>query len=228
MSRIILYGELAEKFNPEYNLDVTSTKEALRALCVMVPGFKQSFSEGSYYLYVKDKEHLNIDEETLDLNISGTIHVIPEIIGAKQGGLGKVLLGIAMIGLLFVPGVNVAIGAALTSGFTVEASALGILAVNTYVNIGIALILGGATQLLSPKIKNSTDQSKNQSYLFNGASNTIENGSCVPLVYGEVLCGGYPISIEITNDETNYTTGDDTYNISIGGWNRTDYQVYQV
>jgi hypothetical protein len=41
----------------------------------------------------------------------------------------------------------------------------------------------------------------------------IQNGSCVPLIYGEVLAAGFPISVDISDAETNLVTGDSTYTI---------------
>lgn len=226
MAKIILYGELAEKFSPEYRLDVSSPKDGLRALCVMVPGFQEAFSEGSYYIYVDDGTIFNIDEESFSFNIkSGDIHVLPEVIGAKRnGGLGKALIGIAMIGLMFVPGINTVVLGAV-SHLGLEGGALmaahGI-AMHAILNIGIALALGGAAQMLSPK-QNATV--RKQSYLFNASDSNISNGSCVPLIYGEVLAAGFPISADISNAESMTTTTDSSYNAAIGGWNRIDYQI---
>ncbi len=37
------------------------------------------------------------------------------------------------------------------------------------------------------------------SYLFNGPVNTVEQGGCVPLVYGEVETGGYTLSVGVSS-----------------------------
>jgi predicted phage tail protein len=42
MANVFLHGELADKFNTQYQLNVQSPKEAVRALCVMVPKFKEN------------------------------------------------------------------------------------------------------------------------------------------------------------------------------------------
>jgi predicted phage tail protein len=229
MSRIILHGELAEKFNNEYRLNVKSPSEALRALCLMVPKFKETFAEGSYYIYIDDKELINIDEENFTFNSTGDIHFLPEIVGAKKHGLGKVLAGLALVALTFVPGVNVAVlGAVSTIGLDGAAlmAAQG-LVMHTLFNVGMALALGGAAQMLAPKPKNdSTAAQKNQSFIFNGADLNIQNGSAVPIIVGEVLAAGFPISQEITDAETSVVTSDPTYNTSVGGWSQTEFQGY--
>jgi predicted phage tail protein len=228
MANVILHGELAEKFNNQYQLDVQSPKEAVRALCIMVPKFKETFAEGSYYVFVENREQINIDEDNFDLAINGDIHIMPEIVGAKKAGLGKVLAGIALIGLSVVTG-GAAAAAWAVGASTASINALAIVgAISTIsMNIGISLMLGGAASLLSPKQNNNaSDVDKQQSYLFDGSDINIQNGSCVPLIYGEVLAAGFPISVDISDAETNLVTGDTTYDTSIGGFNYTDYQVY--
>ena len=226
MPRVILHGELAEKFNNEYRLDVASPKEAIRALCCLVPNFKNTFADGAYYIYVEENEIINIDESNIDFNSRGDIHIVPEVVGAKKGGLGKVLMGIALIGLaVFTAGagagfaVQAFAGIGLSGNAAITATGL---AISAMTNAGIALALGGAAQMLAPKVQNNTDAAdKQQSYLFNGSDTNIANGSCVPLVYGRVLAAGYPITFDISNEETNNETADTTYNSATGGWKKT-------
>ena len=231
MAAVKLYGDLAEKFNDEYKLDVHSPKEAVRALSVMVPKFKETFKDGTYYIYVENNEHINIDEDNFHLRIPGTIHILPEVVGAKKSGLGKVLLGIAMIA--FVPltgglslssfiGAAGAGQAALLGTHAAATTAIG-LANAAITNVGWALALGGAISLLSPKVKNSSSSAeKEKSGIFSGgATATLANGVAVPLVYGEYLAVGQPISFEISEAATNYVTSSTDYNNSVGGWNFT-------
>lgn len=234
MAVIKLYGDLAEKFRDEYRLDVNSPHEAVRALSVMVPNFRNTFKEGGYYIYVENNEHINIDEHNFHLRTPGTIHILPEVIGAKKSGLGKVLLGIAMIA--FVPltgGLSLAnfIGAAgagqaaLLGTHAAATTAIG-LANTAITNLGWALAIGGAVSMLSPKVKNSSSAEKEASGVFSGgATATLANGVAVPLIYGEYLAVGQPISFEISDATTNYVTSSTDYNTSVGGWNFTDITV---
>lgn len=235
MSVIKLYGELAEKFNDQYRLDVNSPHEAVRALSIMVPNFKNTFKEGGYYIYVESNEHVNIDEDNFHLRIPGTIHILPEVVGAKKSGLGKVLLGIAMIA--FVPvtgglslssfiGASAAGEAALLGTHAAATTAIG-LANAAVTNLGWALAIGGAVSMLSPKVKNSSSSAeKEASGVFSGgASATLANGVAVPLIYGEYLAVGQPVSFEISDAATNYVTSSTDYNTSVGGWNFTDITV---
>ena len=230
MSRVALHGELKEQFGPEFNLSVSTPGEAVRALCCMVPNFKQTLEKGSYFIFIEDDEHVNIDEENFHLSTSGTINIMPEIVGAKRGGLGKALMGIAMIGLsVFTAGAAVPfiVSAAGSSGMSFMAAAtLHGLVTSTLMNVGIALALGGATQLLSPKVKNDgSSADREASGILGGQESTLANGACVPVVYGEVLAQGVPVSFEISDATTNYVTGDIGYNESVGGYNQIAVQI---
>jgi predicted phage tail protein len=227
MASVVLHGELAERFGNRYNLSVSSPAEAVRALCLMVPNFRESFSEGGYYLYVDDPQKLNIDEESFILNIHGDIHILPEVAGAKNKGLGKLLMGVALIGLAFVPGVNVALVGALQGlGYTGGAVAAHALVFHAFAQVGLALALGGASALLAPKQKVNDKSSTTQSYLINGSDSNIQNGSCVPLIYGEVLAAGFPISQEISDATSGIASTDPSYNSTVGDWNYVDYYDY--
>lgn len=219
MARVVLHGALKEKFNPEYNLSVQSAGEAIKALSFMVPGFKDAIMEGSYFVYAEDEEHINIDEDNFHLAVPGSIHIMPEVVGAKKKGLGKILLGVAMIGLTFAGAGMFAFQAASAAGMGVGAAAT-VANISTYalMNVGIALTLGGATQLLSPKIKNSPDAEKDASGILQGQETTLANGSAVPLIYGEILAVGVPVSFEVSDATSNYVTNDPGYNSSVGGW----------
>ncbi len=43
--RIRLYGDMAKRFGREFRLDVATAAEAIRALCVIKPGFRQYLQE---------------------------------------------------------------------------------------------------------------------------------------------------------------------------------------
>lgn len=230
MTKIVLHGELAEKFHNEYDLDVSSAKGAIRALSLMVPEFKSTLQNGSYYLHYEDNgEFFDIDETNFDFHHGKTLHIVPEVLGAK-GGIGKIIAGIALIGLTFIPGANVAVLGALSAipglGGSALMAAQG-LVMAAATKIGTALILGGAAMMLSPKVKNnSTAADSQQSYIFDGSDINIQNGAPVPIIYGEVLAAGFPISVDVTDAETNVTTGNTDYDFAIGGFNGYNYQTY--
>ena len=72
--------------------------------------------------------------------------------------------------------------------------------VTAYTLIGAALILGGVVELLSPRPKKD-DKADTNSFYFDGPTNTEQQGSPVPLIYGRMLVGSHPISASISVDE---------------------------
>ncbi|MDD9581227.1 tail assembly protein, partial [Enterobacter sp. FR 78] len=65
-----LYGVLGTTFGREFQLSVASPKEAIRALCVIVPGFERflntSKQRGLTYAVFSGKRNLNDDELSMD------------------------------------------------------------------------------------------------------------------------------------------------------------------
>lgn len=75
MSKVYLYGKLGKQFGKEYNLQVSSPREAVIALSTQIPHFRNHFEANKFYIRVGDDT--NIEEETLDLNTHRDIHIFP-------------------------------------------------------------------------------------------------------------------------------------------------------
>ncbi|VVE05539.1 phage tail protein [Pandoraea morbifera] len=187
---IRLYGALGAKFGRSFRLAVDSPAEAIRALCVIIPGFKAellaSKSKGVGYSVFTGKRNLGADELDLPPG-SQSIRIAPFILGAKRGGLFNVLLGAALItAAFFVP------QAGLFGVKALSAGAVGLM--------GASMALGGIVQLLSPQqvglsVKDSPDNGAN--YNFNGPVNTQAQGNPVPVLYGRMIVGGAVVSAGI-------------------------------
>lgn len=199
MSRVVLYGTLAERFGDSFNLSVHSAHDAVRFLGNLVPGFREHIREGSYCIVLgnelEDEDRLELDEDLLSLNTNKTIHILPEINGAKAG-LFKTILGTVLI----------VVGFFLPPGFAQVAQ-----------TIGANLLLTGVTQLLTP----SSNKEKKQSYLLDGPSN-IQVGQPVPIVYGTVLAGTAVISFDI--DDTGVSLVDNGTN-TFYDYTPQDYEI---
>ena len=65
--------------------------------------------------------------------------------------------------------------------------------------VGVSLVMGGITQLLTkqPKVEGDTDKNKSNT----GYENTVRSGTPIPLIIGEHLHGGHIFSL---NTETRY------------------------
>ena len=193
--RIIrLYGILGATFGREFNLSVTSPKEAIRALCVIVPGFERflntSKQRGLTYAVFSGKRNLKNEELVMDQS-SDDIRIAPVIMGSKRGGIFQTILGVALVAVAaFMTG-----GAAIGIGGTAFAGGWGAVA-----GVGASMAIGGVVQMLSPQTtglasKQSADNKA--SYAFGGVTNTTAQGSPVGLMYGKRRIGGAVISAGI-------------------------------
>lgn len=185
LRNIYLHGALGDRFEPEYRLDVNSVGEALHALCTQLDGFEAYFSK-HYYEIVRGDAFIDVasaEHQCLGLGALSEIHLIPCAVGAKEGGIGKIILGVAMIGLSFyAPGIS--------AGFITSAR------IGTF---GASLLLGGVSSLLSPQSKQATALEQtvaNPSALFNTVTIPHE-GMAIPVIYGRVRVEGIPVSQDL-------------------------------
>lgn len=220
MNRIILEGELGEKFGHSYDMDALTVRESLHGLCVQIPGLEQAIREGSFRIsQVRKDMELFLDEDTIDLGLSnGMFRIVPAVQGSK--GIGKILLGIVLVGLSFIPGFA-------PLGFTALAGT----AVNTVGLLGAALIFGGVASMIAPSPNGAASTATGPgSTRFSQDVNTVVEGVPVPLVYGRVLAGSVVINSDIQADSV-YVPAGQTYNSSqvwtslFGSWPNADVNL---
>lgn len=192
MRTIHLHGSLGEKFGHQIRLDVQTIPEAVRALTVVLPGFREEFQFGAWHVVVGKTV-----ETGLDLDIEGVegfnlgsrdLHFVPALVGAKRGGLLKVVMGVALMGLSF--GFTGGIMGAAVFGTTTVGSIVG--------TLGLSLAVAGISTMLAPEMEAENDE---ESFLMTGPTNAGREGSIVPIVYGEVITGGVLISAEMDIDQ---------------------------
>jgi predicted phage tail protein len=224
MQRVLLQDELAEQFGAvhEYH-NLRTPIDAIRLLCVNYPAFQKHLLEsgknGIAYKVVQADTDLELEDMTLPFGSKDLI-ITPVITGSGRGA-GAIIAGIALVGLAIVagPALGVTFGAGgfaagTGAGFTAAAVAIG-------GNVGIALTLGGISQMLSPlpdpvrpgglggggsadpgpgAITRGSDGV--QSYAYRGAINSVGMGKTIPVVYGKALIGSHIVSadIEVTDD----------------------------
>lgn len=186
MRTVRLHGWLAKKFGKTFTLDIATPAEAVRALCALRPSFSKVLADDKQGFTVwVEKE--NLSEEALQYPFSAkeTLHFVPVVSGAKDG-LGQILLGVVLLAAAFF-----LVGTPLVAG------AYGELIMTGLTTFGTALVLGGiSTMLFAPPASKSTEKPENKpSYNFNGAVNTIQQGNCVPVLYGELVHGSQVISV---------------------------------
>lgn len=181
MTTIRLHGQLRQ-FGTSFRLAVKSPAEAIKALCVQIPGFERFISNAKsrgleFAVFRKGK---NIGEGELNYSGAGDIRIAPVIVGSKRGGILQTIVG----AILIVVGV-------FASATPFGAPLIG---------AGIGLVAGGVIQLLSPQaggLKTSAAPENTPGYAFGSAKNTTASGNPVPLCYGKRRVGGAIISAAI-------------------------------
>jgi predicted phage tail protein len=209
---IVLHGAMRDKFGTSFDLDVKSPAEAIRALIVQIKGFRQMLREG-HYRVVKSHHHisesLELEELKLRLGRSKEIHIVPVIAGSASGW-GKILAGVAIIGLAIAA--PYALGFASGGiGAALGTSAIGIEGIGTFgqiAGIGASIALSGVAQLLSPAptlAGGSAAVDRRESFLFGSADNVTRQGVPVPIGFGEFVTGSVVISVGLSTEDI--TTG---------------------
>jgi predicted phage tail protein len=186
LKTIRLYGKLGAKFGRIHTLAVSSAAEAIRALCVIIPGFESHMSAaGAQYAVFVGKENISTDALGHPSG-RGDIRIAPIPAGAKRDGLANVILGVVLVTVGFF-----SFGATTATGLAMIAA-------------GVAISAGGAIMMLSPQPKGNTsgDAVENRaSYMFNGPVNTVAQGNPVPYFAGRLRVGSCVISAGIYNEE---------------------------
>lgn len=167
---------LGRKYGKIHELCVESVPEALRALSVNIPAFKEFMhshtGQRTRFAIFADGKNLN-EHRIKDFKAVKEIRIIPVPQGRKSGGLFQAVLGAALIGASFF----------FTGG--IATAVLG---------AGISLAAGGVAQMLSPQAKGLNDQASQTanraSYAFGSAVNTVAAGYPVCLPYGYRSVGG--------------------------------------
>ena len=184
--KIKLYGKLAEFVGAdEFEANVASVGSAIRFLLCNFPEVEQYMNPNYYQVKVGNYD---INESEINYPVGHEdIHFIPVIAGS--GGLGKALLGAAMIGLAFATG-------GITS-FSLAKGLTGTFLAKTAVYLGASLVISGVAEMLFPlpdvyDFKSEDDPSI--SFNFSGIQNTSRAGIPVPVIYGEVFTGSVVIS----------------------------------
>ena len=187
LKTIKLYGVLGKKFGKEFKLAVESTREAVKALSVQVPGFEQfmltAHEQGLTFAVFQDDE--NISEDQIDFETGAkVIKIVPKVIGAGGNGALQTILGVVMV----VAGAVIG----YVAGWTGIGAQIGV----SMIAAGVGMIVGGIAQMMMPKMdEDDQNQDGNKSNKgFGGAVTTIAQGNPVPILYGQREVGGFIVN----------------------------------
>jgi predicted phage tail protein len=200
MVTIRLLGEAGRRYGRKFQLAVKTPAEALRALCLQIPGLRQylleSGDKGIDWRVVTDHAE-GLEDEQLLWPMSKRMVLAP--LPAGRGGVGKIVAGVALVALaiLVLPGA-IAFGTIALGSLAAPVGA-----------IGLSLIFSGVSDLLTPTPKmpnvkgglgggsSSTsgrdrDEQLNSFAFDKSNANTVQ-GDVVPVLYGERIIGALPV-----------------------------------
>ena len=193
LRKVKLYGELADFVgHKELDAVINCTADAIRFLVTNFPKLEAHMADRYYRVLVDDYD---VDETELHNPIGQSdISIVPVISGAG-GGVGKTLLGIALIGTaLLIPGGGFAAFKAGTQTFFAGMA----------MNVGVGLTLMGVSEILFPLPKPpdfSDEEDPRISFSFSGVQNTSRAGTSHPIAYGEIVTGSVVISAGIDTNQ---------------------------
>lgn len=192
LREVRLYGALGRQFGRVFRLAVATPAEAVQALRAVLPGFERAFvgrdGAQAYHVYVGRgalRRDIGEAEAAAPVGATEPIRLVPAIEGAKRAGARQTIIG----AILFV------VGAVLSAnGYGFVGKPL--------MDLGVAMMIGGVIQLLSPQRKDKDDKIEGQaSYAFDGPVNITEQGGPVPLAYGRVIIGSTVVSQGLSTTE---------------------------
>jgi predicted phage tail protein len=186
MVEVKLLGELGKRFGRKHRFMAHSARDIFSALSNQLEGFKDYFCnahEKGIGFKLVDGDPDGMDYENV---LMGCRRLIIAPIMSGGGAIGRILIGVALIALAFIPGVGFAAAAAATAtkaataaGFTFLGGAL--------FKLGTGLLLTGVAQLLTPTPDAVKETERKDSFLFDRASDLTVQGQPVPILYGKFL-----------------------------------------
>lgn len=208
MVTIRLLGEAGRRYGRRFQLAVKTPAEAVRALCLQIPGLRQylleSGEKGIDWRVVTDHAE-GLDEDQMLWPMSKRLVLAP--LPAGRGATGKIIAGVALVAVAVLLG---PIGAPLFYGAAAAGGVIGGVAAGAVASIGLSLIFGGVSELLTPTPKmpnvkgggfgggssSTSGRSREEqlnSFAFDKSNANTVQGDVVPVLYGERIIGALPV-----------------------------------
>ena len=221
MKVVKVYGALRKRLGQcRFEFDVLTPAQAIKALCVNFPGLEKwlidSEKDGVGYRVAVSREKAteeNVAPLLMPFSDREVFSITPVVAGAGRG-TGAILAGVALIAVaIAAPGAGLAAGGFTTTGVAAS-GAVGVVAPGFALssalaaaagNLGIALVLGGIAQALSPQpdtgLERGREAAKLESFVFNNVVNTAKQGLPVPIAYGRLFVGSAVLSSGLDVDQ---------------------------
>lgn len=182
MAIVRFYGDL-EKYGKRFNLDVMTAGEALKALLFQMPGLQRHMNNGLYRLRISGED---ISEKDLKKSMSSVlsenavIHIVPKVIGAKNGIFSFIAGAILVVVGIIISGASYGSLSAFSGPM---------------IGIGVGLMAGGLVSMLTKLPQTNIDDSTtNNNTSFSNLDNAVTQGQPIPLCYGEMMIGSKTLS----------------------------------
>tara|TARA_B110000483_G_scaffold122695_1_gene147850 strand:+ start:4440 stop:5183 length:744 start_codon:yes stop_codon:yes gene_type:complete len=199
--KVILEGEIGDRFGREFTINADSFKDVVRCLNSNFPDFHKYLLEadekGVGFTFQVGESALSDERELLLHYPEGAMVISAVPAGSKSGG-AKILAAILIVAVI---GLSNGFGAAgwLATGSTFAQTA-GAVALGFATN----LAMSGFQQIMAPDP--ATDNTKaDEAYLFQGTGQVAIEGDPVPILYGKLRVPGRPISVEVKNLNQSFT-----------------------
>ena len=181
MIKLTIYGRL-RKFvgQSSFEINAKSPKEAFSFLVNNFQGVREHIKDQEYCIMAGD---IRITEDLLDLQTESEIKIIPVVHGE---------LFFLAAGALFT---------AWGAGATILGITIGAALQSTFLAIGINMLIGGVTDMLTPDPKpfgaDRQADPQDPNYNFTGLLNNSKQGVPINIIYGETLVGSTVVSSSI-------------------------------
>ena len=188
--KITLEGVAGKRFGREHNLAVRNPNEALRALCQLIPGFREFLTcahEHGIFFQVITNNQDRVDYEGLGLNCS-SFSLVPVITGALNfsfKNIGLILVG-ALLVAISMGAFGITYGAVGTISYGMKMAAF---------SLGMGLIFTGIAGIFAPGVPEGGKQEGREAddAVFAGGTATSSQGTAIPILYGEFLVQNMPV-----------------------------------
>jgi len=201
MKVVKVYGALKERLGGQgtFELDVFNAAEAIKALCANFSGLDKwlvdSGNDGIVYKVLLGETEVgedNLENLFVPWSAKETFHITPVLAGSG-GGFGRFMVGALMVGAVLATGGIAAGGLSFSTGLF-GAKVLGMSLGSMVGWMGVSLMLGGISQMLTPVPKAPPEATKLQSFSFSGIQQTAQQGGAIPIIYGKCFVGSAVLS----------------------------------
>jgi predicted phage tail protein len=190
MKKVKLFGDL-QQFKAEWELDVKTPGEALRAINANRPGFLRAADAGDYVAILFDENNPDMTRQvTMDNNsapwCSEILIVVPRVGGEVAAATVAAWVG-------YSAAAYAAASTATVVAFTIAAA---------IINIGISLAVSALANIITGKKDymnpgDTENYDSKPSFVSNGAVNVTRAGHPYPVIAGEFLCGSIVLSSQV-------------------------------